>query len=68
MEDRNPLVTVLTAVNPGLLAVAKSILKDADIPYVTRGEGFQSLYAAGPVEVQVSRPYAERARRLLSDL
>lgn len=65
MED---LVTVLTAGNPGLLAVVRSILKDADIPCVTRGEGFQVLYAAGPVEVQVSREHADRARKLLADL
>jgi len=62
------LVTVLTAGNPGLLAVVKSILKDADIPCVTRGESLQILYAAGSVEVQVSREHVDRARDLLADL
>ena len=61
-------VTILTAGNPGLLAVVKSVLDDAGIPYVTRGEGFQNLYAAGAVEVQVSSVHAERARKLLSGL
>ncbi|MCZ6635098.1 MAG: DUF2007 domain-containing protein [bacterium] len=66
MDDR--AVTVLTAGTPGLLVVAKSVLDDAGIPYRTRGEGFQNLYAAGAVEVQVASVYAERARELLADL
>ena len=66
MEGR--LVTVLTAGNPGLLAVVKSVLKEAGIPYTTSGEGFQQLYAAGSVEVRVFEENAETAGRLLSDL
>ena len=68
MNDREPLVTVITATNPGLLAVIKSVLDDADIPCLTRGEGFQVLYAAGPVEVLVFESDAEQARALLKDL
>ena len=68
MNDREPLVTVITATNPGLLAVIKSVLDDADIPCITQGEGFQVLYAAGPVEVLVFESDAEQARALLKGL
>jgi len=68
MSYREPLVTVITATNPGLLAVIKSVLDDAEIPCITRGEGFQTLYAAGPVEVLVFESDAEQARALLKDL
>ena len=68
MNDREPLVTVITATNPGLLAVIKSVLDDADIPCITQGEGFQVLYAAGPVGVLVFESDAEQARALLKDL
>ena len=67
-RERDRLVTVLTAGNPGLLVVVKSVLDEAKIPFMTRGEGFQNLYAAGPVEVQVPREYAEQARDLLRNL
>ncbi len=68
MNYREPLVTVITATNPGLLAMIKSVLDDADIPCLTRGEGFQTLYAAGPVEVLVFESDVEQARALLKDL
>ena len=68
MNYREPLVTVITATNPGLLAVIKSVLDDAEIPCITRGEGFQTLYAAGHVEVLVFESDAEQARALLKDL
>ena len=67
-RERDRLVTVLTAGNPGLLVVVKSVLDEAKIPFMTRGEGFQNLYAAGPVEVQVFQEHAERARKLLAGL
>lgn len=67
-RDNEPLVTVITATNPGLLAVIKSVLDDAQIPCLTRGEGFQTIYAAGPVEVRVFQSDAERAKALLKNL
>jgi len=67
-RDTEPLVTVITATNPGLLAVIKSVLDDAKIPCMTRGEGFQIIYAAGPVEVRVFESDAKRAKALLKDL
>jgi hypothetical protein len=73
------LVTVFKTGDPGLIALVKSILQSADIPFTTRGEGIQDLtglgrlgsgynLAFGPVEIQVNRDDAEDARALLEDL
>ena len=62
-----------------MLAVAKSLLDAANIPYYAKGEGVQDLFAwgrfgtgfnpvVGPVELQVAAEDAERAAKLLSDL
>lgn len=67
-RQNESLVTVITATNQGLLAIIKSVLEDAHIPCLTRGEGFQTIYAAGPVEVRVFESDAERAKALLKDL
>lgn len=67
-DDRGALVSVISANNPGLLVLIKSILDDAEIPFMTRGEGFQNLYAAGSVDVLVFEVDAEHARELLGDL
>lgn len=62
-------LTAITMVNnPALLALAKSILDEADIPYITRGEGFQVIYATGPVTLLVAEHDADQARELLADL
>lgn len=53
------LVSVSMVNNPALLAIAKSILEDANIPYITRGEGFQSIYATGPVTLMVAEQDAD---------
>jgi hypothetical protein len=73
------LVTVFKTGDPGLIALVKSILQSAEIPYTTRGEGIQDLtglgrlgsgynLAFGPVEFQVNGDDAEDARALLDDL
>jgi hypothetical protein len=64
----NKLVSISMVNNPALLTIAKSILEDADIPYITRGEGFQVIYATGPVTLMVAEQDAEQARELLADL
>ena len=51
--------------NPALLTIAKSILEDAGIPYITRGEGFQVIYATGPVTLMVAEQDAENHPRVL---
>jgi len=71
-------VTVLATGDPALLAVAKSLLEEADIPFYAKGEGEQDLVgggrlggfnpAVGPVELQVPPENADEARALLRDL
>ena len=67
-EDAGVLVTVLTTSSPALLAVAKSVLQEANIPYVTPGSGLQGLYGAGDVKIQVRQVDSEEARKRLGDL
>jgi hypothetical protein len=73
------LVTVFKTGDPGLIALVKSILRSAEIPFTTKGEGIQDLtglgrlgsgynLAFGPVELQVNSADAEDARALLEDL
>ena len=72
-------VTVMTASDSTILAVAKSLLDSAGIQCVARGEGLQDLFAfgrlgagfnplVGPVELQVLPEYAEEAKTLLTDI
>ena len=70
-EQSEEPVTVLETVNPAVLAVAKSLLEEANIPFFAKGEVIQNLgfgIGAGPVELQVSADDAEQARALLMDL
>jgi hypothetical protein len=62
-------VTVLTVRDPGLLAVAQSLLDGAGIPYFTKGESVQNLMPFLTwVELQVAPEDADEARALLADL
>lgn len=72
-------VTVLESSDPGLLAVAKSLLEDANIEYFAKGEGVQDLFAVGrfgtgfnpfvgAIQLQVAAEDAEEAKTLLHDL
>ena len=71
------LVTVMTEEDPARLALAESLLMDAEIPYAKKGEQIQDLFGmgrlafnplVGPVLLQVSEEHAEEARALLDDL
>ena len=73
------LVTVLQNPSPALLAVAKSVLENADIPYLDKGEMAQDLIGfgrmlggfnpfIGGVQLQVPAPYVAEAQALLTDL
>jgi hypothetical protein len=77
--DRYDLVTVLEAGGPAVVAIAKSLLDSADIPYVARNETLQDLFgggrvgtgfniAMGPVQFQVPRGREEEARALLTEV
>jgi hypothetical protein len=60
--------------------LSKSILEDADIPFMAKGEGVQDLFGmgrigpagynliTGPVEIQVPSNYEKEARVLLTDV
>lgn len=72
-------VTVLETGDPALLAVAKSLLEDANIPFFAKGEGIQDLFGAGrlgtgfspiagAVELQVSADDAAEASAVLVEL
>ena len=73
------LVTVLATGNPATIAIAKSILQEAEIQHHVKGEGLQDLFGAGrigsgfnivtgPAEIQVGKDDEERARKVLEDL
>jgi hypothetical protein len=68
------LVTVLTTGNEGTIAVARSILEGAEIPYFEKGGASHNLglqvfnLSAGFVEFQVLPKDAAAARDLLSHL
>jgi hypothetical protein len=72
------LITVLETGDPAELAFAESVLIDADIPYVKKGESLQDLFVlgrlglgfnpiTGPVLLQVPEEHAEAAARLLEE-
>lgn len=73
------LVTVLETGDPALLAVAESLLIDAEIPYLKRGDFLQDLFAlgrlgtganpiTGPVAVQVAKENADSALQVLAEI
>ena len=65
----SPAVTVLTIRDPGVLAVAKSLLDEAGIEYFAKGEDVQNLTPLMLwVELQVSTNDEAEARTLLADL
>lgn len=80
MENKDKkLVTVLTTGNHGLIALAKSILDDAEIGYYAKNESTQDLIglgvfgtgfniAIGPIELQVFEENVEEAKKLLKDV
>jgi hypothetical protein len=77
-EPQVELITVLASSDPAVILVAKSVLEQAGILCVAKNERLQDLFAMGrlghmnlligPVEIQVERKDAERARSLLQRL
>ena len=76
MDD---LVTVFETGDPGLIALAKSLLDSAGIEFATKGDALQDVIGlgrfpggsnlvAGPVVFQVGPDDAREARSLLRDL
>ena len=62
------LVTVIASPDPGLIAVARSILQSADIRFLVQGEVVRNLVGLVPVQLQVSREDLDDALALLAEL
>ena len=67
------LVTVFKSGDPVLIAMARSLLNSAGIPFITPGGGTNELFGKhnpimGPVQFQVNREDAKDATLLLEDL
>lgn len=71
------MVTVLETGDQSLIAVAKSVLEGAKIPFIARNERLQNLFgwgtigtgysvAMGPIQLQVAKEDAATARELLT--
>lgn len=78
-EDHERLVTVFETGHEGIIAVVKSLLDEAQIRYLAKGEGVQDLFGVGvlgtgfnpitgPVQFRVMPDDAEYARELLKDV
>ena len=69
-EDNENLVTVYKTSNNALIALVKSILDEAEIKYMAKGDNIQSTYSLDvfPVEFQVMPENADFARELLKDV
>lgn len=69
---RNNLVTILVTGNRQIFKVAKSLLDDAKIDYIVKGDGFEEsseIDTIGEImEIQVINEKAPKAKTLLADL
>lgn len=72
-EEPGP-VTVFRTNDPALLAVAQSLLEEANIDFVVAGESMVNLFPGGAVgsdvtpQIQVPAENADEARELLKEL
>jgi hypothetical protein len=66
--EKSEMVTVLTTGDLSAVALAKSILEEAEIPFNAKGEFGMEQLAVGPVEIQVERRDHNQARQLLEGL
>ena len=72
-DDPKAPVTVFKTSDPGLLAIAQSLLEDADIHFFVAGQVMSGLYP-GPIspfgrpEIRVAAEHADEARELLKEL
>lgn len=77
--DHEKLVTVFRTGHEGIVAIVKSILDEAKIRYLAKGEHVQDLFGVGvlgtgfnpitgPVEFRVMPEDVEYAKELLKDI
>lgn len=62
------LECVYESTNPALLAMAKSLLEDAGIEFISSGDAQFAVLPVLPVRIEVDRERAEEAKALLSEL
>jgi Putative prokaryotic signal transducing protein len=72
-DDARQAVTVFKSGDPGVLAVAQSLLEGADIEFFVAGAAMASLFPGGvnrfgTPEIRVAAEDAEDAQALLKDL
>lgn len=67
-ENTEILVPVFSTDHPGVIAVVKSMLDEAGIQYLVKGDGLQDLFAIGTVQFFVTPDNEEMARALLADV
>ena len=78
-HEHRELVTVFASGDSGLMAIAKSLLRSADVPFLVQGELVQDLFGigrvvggfnpiTGPMRLRVRADDAADARLLLADL
>jgi hypothetical protein len=79
LSSESDLITIFESGNQPIIALVKSILDHAEIPYLVKGENLQNLFGlgvigtgfnliAGPVEIQVRREDETAARELLTEI
>ena len=67
-ENTEILVPVFSTDHPGVIAVVKSMLDEAGIQYLVKGDGLQTLLALGTVQFFVTPDNEEMASALLADV
>lgn len=67
-SNRLNLVTVFKTDDPGLIPIIKSLLSDAEIPFIIKSDGLQTIYAFGKTAFRVLEDDAEAAIELLDEL
>jgi hypothetical protein len=68
-EER--LVSVYTTTNPAMISIVKSLLDNAEIEYMVRGDSLQSVWATNLlayVDFQVKPEDEAEAREVLKDV
>ena len=68
LDENSEMVTVLETGDLSAVVLAKSILDEAEIPYLAKGEIPMEQLSVGPVEIQVDRRDSGQARELLESL
>ena len=66
-DSNDELVTVFSSHDPGLVAIAESLLQSADIRFSVRG-ALLPYPGALPIDLQVLAGDADEARRILAEL